>query len=88
MGPLQALFSGSPLTGQLPLTVEFSSDSTGDIDNFTWDFGDGDTSFEINPTHTYETAGVYTVTLTISSNKVQDQLTRASYRSPWQLPKL
>ncbi len=31
--------------------------------SYTWDFGDGDTSSNINPVHTYNTAGTYTVTL-------------------------
>lgn len=36
---------------------------------FTWDFGDGATSTEENPSHTYVNAGVYTVTLTAYSKK-------------------
>lgn len=32
---------------------------------FVWDFGDGNTSSEANPSHTYERAGTYTVTLTV-----------------------
>ena len=36
------------------------------ITSRSWDFGDGTTSIALNPTHTYTTAGNYTVTLTIS----------------------
>ncbi|RKD90909.1 DUF3823 domain-containing protein [Mangrovibacterium diazotrophicum] len=34
------------------------------VESFMWDFGDGDTSTEENPTHTYAQGGDYTVTLT------------------------
>lgn len=47
-------------------TCVFSNYSTG-FSNFIWDFGDGNTnSFQLNPTHTYTQAGVYTVSLTVS----------------------
>ncbi len=45
------------------LTVEFDNDSQFAV-NFNWDFGDGSTSTEIHPTHTYEAEGSYTVSLT------------------------
>lgn len=45
-------------------TVVFTNNSTGD--NFMWDFGDGNTSTDVLPTHTYATGGNYTVTLTAS----------------------
>ena len=46
--------------GCIPLTVNFSNtvNSTG---YFTWDFGDGNTSSQANPTHTYTTDGYYNV---------------------------
>jgi gliding motility-associated-like protein len=37
------------------------------VTGWNWDFGDGSTSIQQNPTHTYATAGAYTVTLTVSS---------------------
>lgn len=36
--------------------------------NYTWDFGDGNTSIEENPSHTYSSPGIYTVTLTAELN--------------------
>lgn len=45
-------------------TVEFTNTSTNAF-AFVWNFGDGTTSTEENPVHTYNTAGSYTVTLTI-----------------------
>ncbi|MGB3546908.1 MAG: PKD domain-containing protein, partial [Saprospiraceae bacterium] len=44
------------------LVVSFTNTSTG-ADSYFWDFGDGQTSTAENPVHTYETAGVYNVTL-------------------------
>ncbi len=58
----QAAFSGIPLSGIAPLTVQFTSTSTGASD-YSWDFGDGTTSPAQNPRHTYLTAGLYSVTL-------------------------
>ena len=43
--------------------VEFTDESVG-ADNVLWDFGDGNTSTERNPTHTYEENGEYVVTFT------------------------
>ena len=45
-------------------TVTFTDQSQG-ATTWAWDFGDGGTSTQQNPTHTYAAAGVYTVTLTV-----------------------
>ena len=47
--------------------VAFTDQSTGDPTAWNWDFGDGSTSMEQNPTHTYEAGGVFTVCLTASN---------------------
>lgn len=62
--------SATPRCGQAPMQVSFKANAT-DPQNQTlsylWDFGvDGATSTEQNPTYTYETAGIYTATLTVS----------------------
>lgn len=54
--------------------VEFVLDNP-DLQNnpdydFTWDFGDGNTSNSDNPTHVYSNEGTYTITLTIRNNKL------------------
>ena len=36
--------------------------------SWAWDFGDGHTSTQQNPTHTYTTGGCFQVTLTITDN--------------------
>jgi PKD repeat protein len=52
----------------IPLTVNFIDESLGGsaIESRLWDFGDGNTSTNPNPTHTYAEAGNYTVSLTIT----------------------
>lgn len=49
-------------------TFHFQNYSLGDINSWSWNFGDGNTSNEQNPTHTYSQPGVYIVTLTASGN--------------------
>jgi PKD repeat protein len=66
-GPV-ADFTGLPQSGQLPLAVAFTDMSTGDPTTWRWDFGDGVTSSERNPSHTYNRAGTYGVSLTVSNN--------------------
>ena len=52
-----------------PKKVQFIDSSTADATMVhLWDFGDGNTSNEQNPTHVYETPGVYDVTLSISTD--------------------
>lgn len=56
------------------VTTDASFDSSasispvGTIASYLWDFGDATTSTDPNPTHTYATAGVYTVTLTVTNS--------------------
>ncbi len=52
-----------------PMTVNFTNTSVGNLDNieFLWDFGNGQTSTEENPSHTYNSNGNYDVTLTLSN---------------------
>jgi PKD repeat protein len=53
------------------LTCHFtdsSEDDDGAITNRNWNFGDGSTSNEVNPSHTYATEGNYTVILTVTDN--------------------
>nr|WP_290642343.1 PKD domain-containing protein [Labilibaculum sp.] len=49
------------------LTVQFNNNST-DGESYLWDFGDGNTSTEIDPSYTYNTAGSYTVSLTATND--------------------
>ncbi len=74
-----ANFVGSPTSGNTPLTVSFTDQSTNSPNSWNWDFGDGGTSTAQNPNHTYNTAGTYTVTLSVSNPCGSDQLVRTSY---------
>lgn len=49
------------------LVVDFTDQSTGTPDSWSWDFGDGNMSTDQNPQHTYFTAGTYTVCLTVEN---------------------
>ncbi|MDB4978237.1 MAG: domain containing protein [Candidatus Peribacteria bacterium] len=65
--------AGSDKTsGDLPLTVRFTStgsnDSLGHALTYAWTFGDGATSTEASPAHTYTTKGVYTATLSVNND--------------------
>ncbi|RRQ48857.1 PKD domain-containing protein [Maribacter algicola] len=58
--------------GNAPLEVSFNSDQStddGTIESFEWDFGDGGTSTEANPVYTFNTAGTFTVTLTVTDDQ-------------------
>ena len=59
--------------------MTFSNLSTGDYETSLWDFGDGETSTAQNPVHTYNSAGVYTVSLAVSGPGGSDVLTRTGY---------
>ncbi len=52
----------------VPHTYIFSDLSEGDIEQWYWDFGDGNFSFEQNPIHVYNEGGNYEVCLTVSSS--------------------
>jgi PKD repeat protein len=46
-----------------------SADADGSLTKYAWDFGDGQTSTEVNPSHTYAAPGSYTVRLTVTDNQ-------------------
>ncbi|AKB55111.1 right-handed parallel beta-helix repeat-containing protein [Methanosarcina barkeri] len=60
-------FWGWPLSGKAPLKVTFTETSKGSPTSWKWDFGDGKYSTEKSPTHTYSSAGIYTVKLTATN---------------------
>jgi parallel beta-helix repeat protein len=70
--PPVAVASANPEGGPAPLTVQFSSggsyDPDGTIVGYAWNFGDGNTSTEANPIHTYTDAGTYQATLTVTDD--------------------
>ena len=52
-------FTCTPTSGEAPLVVNCTDNSTGDITNWSWNFGDGTTSTEQNPSHTYNADGTW-----------------------------
>ncbi len=79
---LVASFIKSTAAGAPPLTVDFTDTSTSTPISWLWDFGDGNTSTEQNPSHTYTSAGIYNVTLqatnAIGSNTTSAQMITVS----------
>lgn len=82
----KANFIADVLSGSTPLTVSFTDisegwpDESAMIKNYDWDFGDGSPhSHDINPVHTYNSNGIYTVTLIASRNFVEDTEVKVGY---------
>jgi PKD repeat protein len=67
----------APLTGCNTLTVQFTNTSTG-ATTYLWNFGDGNTSTQTNPAHTYLTPGSYTVTLTATNGNCSKTATQTN----------
>jgi PKD repeat protein len=68
----EADFRAEPRQGDAPLAVRFtnrSTDAEGEVVQFAWDFGDGATSTEENPTHVYVVPGRFAVTLTVTDDR-------------------
>ena len=67
-----AMASVTSTTGIAPLAVVFSSngssDTDGSIASYSWNFGDGTSSTEASPSHTYTTLGTFTATLVVTDN--------------------
>lgn len=58
-------FSATDTVGQV---ISFSSSCSTDASKYTWEFGDGASSSDANPTHAYTKAGIYTVKFMAMSN--------------------
>ena len=69
-----ANFTSDITEGYAPLTVQFTDLST-NATSWNWDFGDGATSIEQSPMHTYLAAGNYTVNLTVNNLNGTDSKT-------------
>lgn len=79
IAPPTAGFTATPTTGDGPLKVDFSDQSTGIIDSRLWDFGDGGSSAEQDPEHIYTAEGVYTVSLTVENVAGTHTETKTAY---------
>jgi len=74
-------FSGSPLSGDAPLSVSFTDLSTNSPTAWSWTFGDGGSSSAQNPSHDYTSAGDYTVSLDATNAGGSDTETKTDYIS-------
>jgi PKD repeat protein len=86
-GDVGADFIASPLTGRVPLQVQFTNLSGGDITSYQWSFGDGSSSTERNPSHVYQNSGTYDVILTVigegkTATKMREDYITAQSRCP------
>ncbi len=59
------------------LAVTFKNASVDAPDSYNWDFGDGQMSTEVSPTHTYQEGGTYTVVLTATNSSGENQFERS-----------
>ena len=81
MAPV-AIFSATPLSGNAPLTVQFSDASTGTKPlTYSWDFDNNGITDNAtpSPSYTYATAGTYTVNLTVTNSVTSDSEVKAGY---------
>jgi gliding motility-associated-like protein len=62
-----AAFTANPVSGETPLTVNFTNNSTG-ATNYLWLFGTGDTSSTVNPTYIYKPVGDFKACLAASNS--------------------
>jgi len=76
---LDADFTATPRRGMAALEVNFTDTSTGVITSWDWDFGDGATSTDQNPTHTYDNTGSYDVSLEVTGLLGSDTETKVAY---------
>lgn len=81
--PPHAAFSADVTEGLPPLTVQFTDESTAGTGTeeltWLWEFGDGETSDEQNPSHEYANGGKYSVSLTVENEHGKDKETKLSF---------
>lgn len=72
-------FSADVNTGEVPLTVNFTDLTKDGVTSWLWDFGDGSTSTEKNPRHTYTKPGSYSVSLTVTGPLGPEKETKVDF---------
>lgn len=65
LSEVNARFTASPIVGRAPVEVHFTDRSSGAM-NWSWNFGDGTNSTDINPVHIFTDKGKYSVTLVVT----------------------
>jgi hypothetical protein len=90
LGPLRAEAYG-PYNGAITEPLQFTGEAFGGIPPYTtylWDFGDGNTSQEQNPTHIYAHRDNYTATFTVTDNQGNHSQDTAQVTIGYPLPKI
>src|SRR5262249_55046190 len=71
--PPVSVAGAAPRGGPAPLSVQFTGSGSSDPEFtpllYSWDFGDGSSSTQADPQHTYTTAGTYKATLTVTDQR-------------------
>jgi len=67
-------FSASSTSGIAPAAISFTDTSVGSPSSWNWSFGDGTSSSERNPAHTFAAAGSYTVSLSVAGGGKQSSV--------------
>lgn len=77
-------FSSDKLSDVAPAIINFTSLCVGDVVSWLWDFGDGTTSYEENPSHTF-IRGSYSITLTVYDGVETKSLTKYHFVDSYSL---
>ncbi len=72
-------FTVNEIKGKSPLILKFHDISMAKFNTWKWYFGDGTTSSQQNPTHTYTEKGIYDVKLVVTSDDAMGQLSKKEY---------
>ncbi len=80
-GDLTVAFSADRTSGEPPLEVTFTDQSTGNPASWRWDLGDGTTSTTQNVTHIYQVKGTYSVTLMAENSLSSGRMEKIGYIS-------
>ncbi len=72
-------FTGGVTEVEVDTLIYFSDLSSGGIERWLWEFGDGATSTGQNPAHSYDAPGTYTVSLTVAGDSWEDTEIKSGY---------
>ena len=83
-----AHFSANPPQGVAPALIDFTDCSSGGPTAWSWTFGDGGSSTVQNPSHTYSSTGLYTVSLKATNSAGNNTSTVSNFVTiaPYLLP--
>lgn len=77
--PPVADFTATQTTASCPSVIQFNDASLNTPQSWLWNFGDGGTSTQQNPSHTYAQPGQYSVKLKVTNTLGQDSIVKTNY---------